>query len=72
MLVFFKKVKTAVFFFSGFSVLGDEEGCKNILSLALLKTKCVCFIQGLSAHHTQNTLHLGYIKPSVQYCIRQK
>jgi len=72
MPIFFKKVKQRVFCFSVFSVLGDEKGCKNILSLTLLKTNCIYFIQGLRVYHTGNTLHLGYTKPPGQCCIRQK
>jgi hypothetical protein len=30
-----------------------------------LKTKCICFIQGLSAYRAVNTLHFGYKNQSV-------
>jgi len=42
------------------------------LNINPLKTKRVCFIQGLTAYRAVNTLNLGYTKPVCQGSVRQK
>jgi hypothetical protein len=37
----------------------------TIYFLNPLKTKCICFIKGLSAYRTVNTLHFGYKNQSL-------
>ena len=46
----FNTIRTSVYFFV------------NYMYINPFKTKCICFIQGLSAYRVANTLHPGYTK----------